>query len=287
METTKDIPFIPSTLEHIDTALYEWVDQTINVSTETNSGWKKTPCIWLSSERAYQAKNDREIRDSIGKLKLPLITVTRTAVEKPSKKGPFVAPIVRLKQFADDHRNGQIIVKKVINQEKTRNFTNKDLRNSIQGVREGGTQEYTGKSNNRKIVYEKVTMPAKTYVTMTYTITLRSEYQQQMNTMLQPFLVYTQNINSFKIVKDGHLYEGFIQESFSDGSNRTNLGEDERKFERKVEVKVLGYLMGEGDNSAIPKVETYETSVEVRISKERVIIGDRRPWAKDDGKYRE
>ena len=105
--------------------------------------------------------------------------------------------------------------------------------------------------------------------------------------MLTPFITRTGGINGFTFSKDTHKYEGFIQQDFADSANRANLAEEERKFETKVDVKVLGYLIGEGPNDPRPKVTIRENVVEVRVSKERVVIGDSRPWAKDDGKYRE
>tara|TARA_Y100001970_G_scaffold276487_1_gene379249 strand:- start:1576 stop:2439 length:864 start_codon:yes stop_codon:yes gene_type:complete len=287
MTDKTQIPFMPSTIENIDTAFFEWIDEKMNIYTNTNSGWKKTPVLWLSAERSFQVKNDKKLRDSVGKLILPIITVNRTSIEKNMNfKGAYSATLPGFRQYPGDFRDGVVTVARRIQQDKTRNFANKDFRNSIKGKR-GESSEYTGKRANKKIVWEKITMPQPSYVSIVYSIMLRSEYQQQMNTMLQPFLTYTGNINAFSFGKDGHRYEGFIQPSYADSGNRSNMAEDERKFERKIDIKVLGYLMGAGKNDPSPKIETYESQVEVRISKERVIVGDHREWAKDDGKYRE
>ena len=62
-------------------------------------------------------------------------------------------------------------------------------------------------------------------------------------------------------------------------------------FTAKVPLKVLGFLTGDGDNLTEPTIIRKQNAVEVKISRERVIVGDKRPWSKnipgDDGKYRE
>jgi len=284
----RDIEMMPSTIETIDMAFFDWVDKNLNISVTTNEGWVKVPVIWLTAERAYQIKHNKEIRDSMGKLKLPLITVNRSSIAKDSKfKGAMQAHFPPDSLYSGDYKGGVITVARRIKQDKTRNFANKDLRKNIKGKAPGGTDEYTGRRKNKKVVYETISIPIPTHVTVNYSIVLRSEFQQQMNTMMIPLLTRTGNVSAFIFGKDNHRYEGFIQQDFSDSSNKTSLGEDERKFETKVDVKVLGYLVGEGPNDPRPKVTVRENQVEVRISRERVIVGDDRPWAKDDGKYRE
>ena len=76
-----DIPFPPSTMETIDSAVYKFLDETLDINCITTTGFKKVPVIWAAAERAYQSKN-RKIRDHDGTLILPLITVERTAVSK-------------------------------------------------------------------------------------------------------------------------------------------------------------------------------------------------------------
>ena len=51
----------PSTIETIDLAIYEWLDKTMNIHTNTNRGWRKTPVIWVSGERSHQIKFDNQL----------------------------------------------------------------------------------------------------------------------------------------------------------------------------------------------------------------------------------
>jgi len=114
---------MPSTLETIDQALYSWLDETLDIFASTNTGWRKVPLIWVSAERSYQIKHDKDLRDSFGVLKLPAITVERTAIVKdPTKKGIYQAHIPVQK----DPRGGAITVSKRIGQNKTGDFANAD-----------------------------------------------------------------------------------------------------------------------------------------------------------------
>ncbi len=85
---------MPSTLETIDKAFYDWVDDNLNVFSTTNEGWKKVPLIWVSAERSFQVKTDKDLRDDYGVLKLPLITIERKSIVKdPNRKGIYQANI--------------------------------------------------------------------------------------------------------------------------------------------------------------------------------------------------
>ena len=128
--------------------------------------------------------------------------------------------------------------------------------------------------NNKKIVYETLTMPVPTYINITYSIVLKGEYFQQINEMLTPFIVKTGQINNFFINADGHKFEGFLPVDFAQNNNASNLGDDERVFETKIDIRILGYLVGAGKNEERPKIAIRENIVEVRFPREHVMLGD-------------
>ena len=81
-----------STLENIDVGIYEFIDEQFNLHVTSNGGFEKVPVLWMAAERSFQIKNDVTIRDSTGKLRLPIITINRTSVAKdPSFKGSYQA----------------------------------------------------------------------------------------------------------------------------------------------------------------------------------------------------
>jgi hypothetical protein len=74
-------------------------------------------------------------------------------------------------------------------------------------------------------------------------------------------------------------------------NNVAELGEDERSYETEIQLRILGYLMGEGPNDERPKISVVENVVDVKIPRERVILGDINTFLGEDeegkGFYRE
>lgn len=275
-----ELALAPSSLETIDTGLYRYINEVLDLKTKTNKGYEKVPVIWLGSERSFQIKNNQLLRDKVGKLILPMISINRETFELDTGfQGAIKANLIE----ASDYKGGSFKIASRINHEKTRDFANKDKAKQLKNGQE------TGKFKNKKIVYDEYYVPTPVYFNVSYSLTFRTEYEQQMNDLIMPFIKLRGNSpsNSFFYTIDNHRYEAFIDSSFAENQNSTNLGEEERMFETKTTVKVLGYLTGEGTNRSKPKVTKRETVVEVRISRERVITGDQVPWKKKNNKYRE
>lgn len=269
----KEYEMMPSNLETIDQAFYRWVDERLNIFATTNRGWEKVPLLWVSAERAFQIKHDKELRDSSGVLKLPLVTIERTSIVKdPSRKGIYQANVPPV----NDAKGGSVYITRRINQDKTGDFANADAyRTKASYYSQGkGFGQENFPYNNKKIVYETLTMPLPIYVNVTYRVTLRGEYFQQINEMLSPFIVETGQINNFFIEADGHKFEGFLPADFAQNNNSANLGDSEREFQTQIDTRVLGYLIGAGNNDERPKVSIRENAVEIRIPRERVMLGD-------------
>ena len=56
----KEITFMPSTLETIDAAMLEYVNEELDLHAVTNKGQKKIPVIWVSAERNFQSETQTE-----------------------------------------------------------------------------------------------------------------------------------------------------------------------------------------------------------------------------------
>lgn len=260
----KEIGMLSSTIEDIDKAMVDYVENSLDISTTTNQGTKTVPVLWQTPERAYQIKNDLDLRDSSGALTFPLITVERTSIIKdPAKKGSFQAHLFSNNK---DGRAGRMTIARRIVPDKTRNF-----------AVASGTRNNTGVTDqkwyprvNKKIVVQTVSIPIPVYVSVDYKILLKTEYQQQMNDMLAPFIARTGQINAFTMKRRGHRYEAFIQQGFSHNNNVSNLAEDARNFTTEVTINVLGYLIGEGNSDDRPIVEIKESAVEFRYPTESV-----------------
>ena len=253
---------MPSTIENIDSSLFEFINDKLDIFCTTNKGFEKVPVVWVSAERAFQIKNDKGLRDKNGSFILPVITVERGAMEKSlSRKGGVFGGAV--------DPDAAVVIARRIKQDKTRNFANAEAK------------RYDNQNNfprkNNKVVYETATIPLPTYIDVTYTIGISTQYQQQLNEITTPFLNIGRPVNYFTLRKNKHTYEGFVDSGFALDTNISNLSEEERKYETKITIKVLGYLIGDDKNQKTPKVVWRQNAVDVKIGRERVILGDE-PW---------
>lgn len=261
--SNKEFPIEPSTIETIDTAMFNWLNKELNLFATTGKGWQKTPVIWVLGERTHQVKNNRDLRDSQGTFILPVITVERTSMNKDmNKKGIIWSAIPEYNDF----KGGTIEIGKRINQEKSSNFA------------AAANKNRTGQLNvpykNKKVVYQTISIPIPVYITVNYTIQIKTQFQQQMNELLQPFLTLTGGVNRFFIKDNGHTYESFFKSDVSAENTVTDLQENERTFSSKIEIETLGYLIGQDKNQAKPKVVIRENFVDVKVPRERIVIGD-------------
>ena len=265
MPNNETFPIKPSTLETIDTGFYEYIKNNLDIYTTTNKGFSKVPVLWIAPERAFQVKSDDSLRDSVGRLRLPLVTVERTTVQKdPTFKGPIQADIRPPNSKTErGPAGGAFHVVSKINQEETAKIQSIHRHRYLRKKQYNFPAERPWDTSRGGIVYDDYFVPVPTYVGITYTITLRSEYQQQMNDMVTPFITRTGQVNHFVFMKDGHKFEAFIQQDFGQDNNVSGLGEEERKFQTKVEVKVLGYLIGDGVNEPRPKVVKRQSIVKL------------------------
>ena len=262
-DNKSDMVFEPSNIENVDLAMYSWIDQKLDLYANTNKGWKKTPVIWITGERSWQVKHKKELRDSNNNFILPVITLERTEMVKDKeKKGKYWGDV----RPNSDEKGGSIAIHTVINQKKTSNYAN------------SSSKRVTGQPNfkreNNKIVYETKFIPMPVYITMNYIVTIKTEYQQQMNTLIQPFMTTLGGTNYFLIENEGHRYEAFMDSSFTAKNNISDLQQNERLFESEINIKVLAHLVGDELNNNRPKIITRESIVEVKIPREYVILGE-------------
>ena len=91
----------------------------------------------------------------------------------------------------------------------------------------------------------------------------------------------------FRLEKDGHKYEAFIDGNLTNNSNMLSLGMTQRNYESILNLKVLGYLIGDGDNEEKPNIVVRENAVKVQIPRERVIFGEIQDFLDNSGFYKE
>jgi len=263
--TLKEIGMFSSTIEDIDYVIMSWLKEDLELFCDTNEGRVNVPVLWQVPERAYQIKNKKELRDDNNTLKLPLISVERTNVVKnPEQKGSFQAHTYSTDK---NGRSGRFVIAKRIVPDKTQNFA---IASGTRSNADGKKQQFYPRSN-KKIVIKTMSIPIPVYVNVEYKIKLKTEYQQNMNELITPFIARTGQINALSLTRNGHIYEVFIDQNFTHNNNLANLNEDIREFNTEVSLRVLGYLIGEGPNDDRPMVRVDENVVEYVFPKESTV----------------
>ena len=261
--TLESLGMLASTLENIDMAMTSWLKEDVDFSAFTNEGFKQVPVLWQVPERAFQVKHKKDLRDDAGAIKLPVVSLERTGVTKdPQRKGGFQANLYSTNK---NGRTGRMVIAKRIVQDKTRNFA---VAHAMRQQPADGTYQKYYPRINKKVVIQSLSVPIPIYVNIDYKIVIKTEYQQQMNDLVQPFMTRTGQIDSFVMRRNGHLYEAFIDQNFTHSNNVSNLDEETRLFTTEISIRVLGYLMGEGENDDRPIVRVDENTVEVTFPRE-------------------
>ncbi len=269
----RDVPRFKSELEDVDFAVYKFVDESLDIHSKTNKGFGKVPVVWAGSERAHNSKNTEIERDTIGMVTLPIISIERGGIKKSDDSR--VIPYAKIDPVGD-LRNGSFVINKVIKQDKTSNFANADA------YRQKKQQNFPlyRKNKNKKIVYETLTIPIPIYVDIEYKIALRTEYQEQMNDLVTPFIRVTNAHRRVLIPHASNQYEAFISEDYAVENNISNYQLEERKYETSITMNVFGYLIGDGKNQLKPRIARRENAVQIRFARERIIVQD------EDGEFR-
>lgn len=272
-QVLQEVTFQSSTIETIDLAFYNWLNVDMNVFSTTSEGWKKVPITWISAERAHQLKDNKDIRDSSGMIKYPIMTIERKSISKDPQKTGSVPANLRPIQ---DEKGGTLTIARRIQQEKTSNFQNAD--NERNPTTRRGQKVYPlgskGYTRNNKVVYETITIPIPVHVAVSYQVTIKTDYQQQLNEITTPFFTKNGNTRYIQLMQEGHKYDAFIKGDFTFENNAAGLNEERKTYSASITIEVIGYLIGDDKNQDSPKMVIRENAVEVKFPREKVIFGD-------------
>tara|TARA_R100001082_G_C4365146_1_gene161513 strand:+ start:3529 stop:4437 length:909 start_codon:yes stop_codon:yes gene_type:complete len=263
----------PSTIETIDRAFFTWLKEEMNVHTTTNKGWNKVPVVWLASERNFHIKHDKDLRDSKGVLKLPLISIEKVTMAKDlTNKGGYYAAI----PAGTDYKGRALTISRRINQLKSSKYAHNDAKSRGLNNTDKPKGAYVRGPYETGTVYENISIPLPTYINVQYSVIIRADYQQQMNEIISAFYTVPNSsaLNSFFVCADGHCYEVFLDGNFGQANNTTSIGDSEKVYQSNLTFRVQGYILGAEKNDSMPKVVVRENKVDVVMLRERVMIGE-------------
>ncbi len=213
------------TLLDIDTAIFEYMDKTINLTVEDNGENVKVPLFYGSPERWKAIQTDGGLRDNQGKLQLPAIMFKRNTVAKNQN----LATLNR-------HLNVQVL-KKFDEKNKYDRFS---LMSSATAP--------VGQILN-------VTMPD--HVTLTYEFMLWTEYVEQMNLLIEKI-----NFAADEYWGDPKRFKFRVYISDYTNTTEVNSGKD-RMVRTTFNMTVQAYLLP--DSFENKKLTTTKTLTQRRV----------------------
>jgi hypothetical protein len=227
----KDKNFTISLMD-IDTAIFEYLDQVINLTVEDNGENVKVPIMYGSPERWKAIQNDGVLRDNQGKLQLPAIMYKRNTVAKNENLATF-----------NRHLNLQVLKK----------FDEKNKYDKF---------SLLTKSSAPVAQVLNVTMPD--HVTLTYEFMLWTEYVEQMNLLIE-------RINWAAEEYWGDPKRFKFRVYINDYSNTTevNSGKD-RMVRTTFNMTVQAYLLAESFENKTPTTTKTLTNRKVIVTNEIV-----------------
>ena len=227
----------PVTLETVDQAVVDYFDKRLKTTVETERGRAKVSTIFATGERWKLIRDNKGLRDENGTLILPLISVVRTNIDR--------TPGMR----ALAQETPSITIRKEIHS-KTANIQNLiKVRKSIGFP-----------STVRPPVYEYLTIPFPDFATIYYEITIWTQYQAQMNEVLEKIFYNYDHMDSFVMPSEydgnkrkgnSYYFVGFRDGSVAPKTNVQDFTDKERVIQYIYTIKVPAYLMLDPKDEAL------------------------------------
>ena len=276
-------------VEDVDRSIFNLFDKEIPFYYELDGEQKRIPTIFASGERAFTLRRKKPLRDRQGALILPMISILKSGLEQGGA-GIFQAPdgITIKKRISSENH----IYKRRENLEGLANQSNTLQDDQHSGLtnrklRESYIETSLTPSNNN--IYEIIKIPKPKFFNATYEITFWSQYQQQMNDMVEVLMLSPTwgPQRTFKLETDkGYWFVANIEPSLNLQNNYDSMGDQERLIKTSFNIKVRGYVI----NPNIPGVNnqirryisapyvTFDMGV-VQTSRNPLIVG--KPYIKD------
>lgn len=256
-----DFTIPPCGIQDIDYAMHRLFKTDIGFqvrSIQTQMGAQninKPQVIFASGERFALVKRLNPPRDKQKNLILPAISIRRTSITQTSEDitgrgmNQFTGNLIIKRRLSEEDRNYQ-------------NLRNKQGLQNLQGVLNGlptSTQDTGALSGDPEVtqggllepalngnnIYEIISIPQPQFFTATYEVIFWTSYLQHMTYMIETFMSsFLPHDRGHKLVTDkGYWFIAYTSDSFENGSNIEDFGEDERIIQHTFTMTVKGYLL--------------------------------------------
>jgi len=217
----------PVTIKTVDGAIFDYFDKKIAPTVEVEKDRSKVPIIFASGER-WRLIRKNNFRDENGTLQLPLISIKRSDIDRTPGFGGMAQEVP------------EIVISKRIHPETPYR------QNTVK------TRQLNYPEPTQPPIYEYLTLPFPDFSTIHYEIIIWTQYQAQMNEILEKIFYRYEHMDSFvmPVEYDGKLPKGnsYYFVGFRDGNvtpqvNVEEFTDQERILKYLYMIKVPVYLM--------------------------------------------
>ena len=239
---------IPSCgVEDLDRAMFELFDKQIPLFYDLHGEKKRVPVIFATGERFAILKRKKPITDRNGTLILPLVSITRGAIDNIPQKG-----------IANNQMFPHVITKRLSRKDlEYRQLNNHEGLRNINGEDKENDPDLSLKPRLTKNIVETIEMPAVKYFSSTYEISIWSSFTQQMNKLIETIMSsYTLNPGQqLRLESDkGYWFSAFVDSSLSQDTNYADFTDAERYIKYNMTINATGYIIApniEGGKTAL------------------------------------
>lgn len=229
---------IPSCgIEDVDRAFYNLFKERLPLyykTSKTEGEQRRIPVIFSTGERFAVAAKKEPIRDKKGALILPIIAITRTAMEQENTKGGGI----------NDKQNEMVIRRKVSSEDSL-------FRSSRHGANtdNGGWYNQTGRLLRPDLntgLYDTYVIPAPKYFTLRYEIIVWAQYAQQINSVIHAVMGSYMQPGSRNVRLDtdkGYWFVAYFDQAIGQDNNTSDFSESERILKATFSAEVPGYMI--------------------------------------------
>jgi hypothetical protein len=238
---------IPSCgIEDIDRAFFNLFDKDIPIVYAKKDGEiKKVPIVFATGERFAINRRKEPVRDKNGALIIPLVTISRTGLDQKAD---------RLIEMGDI---GTIDIKRRLSKEDAvyqRLINSQNFKNVDEATSRRENQTPAGRTLGGRLlepnlgvgIYETITIPTPKFFTLTYEITIWTQYVQHSNDILTLIMSSYHNVKArtCRIETDsGYWFVATFDSDVSTDNTFDNMTDDERIIKNSLKATVQGFII--------------------------------------------
>jgi len=260
-----EIVIPPCTIEDVDRAMFNLFNEELELQYEKQGETKRVPVVFATGERFALLRRKLPLRDKAGTLVLPVVSITRSGIEKDVSRGMGTNQqneIVIKRRISDKDPEYQRLVNKEKIQNQSDRATSSNYISQLTGAPDGSGAMPGTVATRRNIssaalppqisnkpsagIYEIITIPAPRYFLASYEITVWTQYMQQMNDLLTVILSsgHTNQVQTFRIESPkGYYFVAYLTSGINSANNFDNFTDDERVVKSSFNMEVVGYII--------------------------------------------